>query len=84
MRAQIKKLNRTTRSNGLCWSLVLQPPELVLNGMGVVPSSAAILLSMKPCARMMSSRSTVKGVQGNFDINARPKKPLSRSDALPY
>src|SRR5215210_1831215 len=28
---------------------------------------------MRPCARKMSSRSTVEGVQGNRDINARPK-----------
>ena len=38
----------------------------------VVPSSSAILLSLSPCARRISSRSTVTGDQGNRDINARP------------
>jgi len=38
----------------------------------VVPSSAAILLSLWPCARKISSCSTAAGDHENRDIDARP------------
>ena len=86
MGTKIEKLDRTTPVTAVgCVGFWLRS-RLSLCSMveGVVPSSAAMLLCMRPCARRISSRSTVNGVQEKLDMYARPKRFRSQDRTRCY